>query len=283
MEVVWCKKPPGRQFATKDYYYDDARNFQQWNEGNAPANLSVGKYIIPQFGFVTPLFEKPKEPQRRVERLYTTRPFFEGFNTDSQPETKTLHNVKVTKALPGKLVILCEGRNRERFYICRTCGTHLTELEGKHKTPAGAECFGALGRFSLGHELVTDVVRMEFPRLTNQWDAYSLAYAILLGAAETMDVPTTDLNVTITGGETRNDTGIVLYDGVPGGAGLVVQLERTNVFDNTLVKARERMQGNCGCDSSCYGCLRSYRNQFAHPHLDRNAALEFLNIALNTA
>lgn len=277
------KKPPGRQFATKDYYYDDARNFQQWNEGNAPANLSVGKYIIPQFGFVTPLFEKPKEPQRRVERLYTTRPFFEGFNTDSQPETKTLHNVKVTKALPGKLVILCEGRNRERFYICRTCGTHLTELEGKHKTPAGAECFGALGRFSLGHELVTDVVRMEFPCLTNQWDAYSLAYAILLGAAETMDVPTTDLNVTITGGETRNDTGIVLYDGVPGGAGLVVQLERTNVFDNTLVKARERMQGNCGCDSSCYGCLRSYRNQFAHPHLDRNVALEFLNIALNTA
>ena len=68
----------------------------------------------------------------------------------------------------------------------------------------------------------------------------------------------------------------MLYDNVPGGAGLVAQLEQKSVFKEVLTNARERVQDNCGCDSSCYGCLRSYRNQFAHPHLDRIRALETL-------
>ena len=62
----------------------------------------------------------------------------------------------------------------------------------------------------------------------------------------------------------------------PGGAGLVAQLERESVFDAVLRNARERVRGSCGCDSSCYGCLRSYRNQFAHSHLNRKQALKIL-------
>jgi hypothetical protein len=68
----------------------------------------------------------------------------------------------------------------------------------------------------------------------------------------------------------------VLYDNVPGGAALVAQLEQESIFKEMLRNARQRVQGNCGCDSSCYGCLRSYRNQFAHPHLDRKGALAVL-------
>ena len=56
----------------------------------------------------------------------------------------------------------------------------------------------------------------------------------------------------------------------------MAQLERESVFDEVLHNARERVLGNCGCDSSCYGCLRSYRNQFAHSHLNRKQALEIL-------
>ena len=125
--------------------------------------------------------------------------------------------------------------------------------------------------------MVTDIVRLQFPRLGGEWDAYSVAYALLLGAATALDVPDTDLNVTIARGDHSKESAIVLYDDVPGGAGLVVQLERESVFDEVLSNARERVQGNCGCDSSCYGCLRSYRNQFAHPYLDRKAALATLS------
>ena len=84
------------------------------------------------------------------------------------------------------------------------------------------------------------------------------------------------MNVTITGGSNPGESAIVLYDNVPGGAGLVAQLAKESVFGEMLRNARERVQGKCGCDSSCYGCLRSYRNQFVHPHLDRKRVLEVL-------
>ena len=109
-----------------------------------------------------------------------------------------------------------------------------------------------------------------------EWDAYAVAYAVLLGAADTLEVPDTDLNVTITGGERPGESAVVLYDNVPGGAGLVAQLENERMFGDVLGAATERVQGNCGCDTSCYGCLRSYRNQFAHAQLDRTRALDIL-------
>ena len=154
----------------------------------------------------------------------------------------------------------------------------MVRPQAAHKSPSGASCRGKLEKFSLGHELVTDVVRLQFPRLRGEWEAYSVAYAVLLGAAEILNVPDNDLNVTITGGENPDESAIVLYDNVPGGAGLVAQLEEERIFAQVVRSARKRVQGNCGCDSSCYGCLRSYRNQFAHPHLNREQARQILTL-----
>lgn len=278
-ESCGVKTVVGRAWPVRYYQYDDARNFDQWDEDQPSRKPSVPtKYLIPVFGFVTPLFKKPSEPHGRVRRLYTTRPFFHGFGDGASPETKTVLGVRVTEALPGTLVVLCEGRNKEGFYICRSCGSHMAKPKAAHKSPSGSDCGGMLERFSLGHELVTDVVRLQFPRLSGEWDAYSVAYAVLLGAAEILNVPDTDLNVTITGGENPDESAIVLYDNVPGGAGLVAQLEEERIFAQVVRSARKRVQGNCGCDSSCYGCLRSYRNQFAHPHLNREQARQILTL-----
>ena len=275
-ESCGVKVVTGKAWPVRHYQYDDARNFTQWDEGDPSVSASRRKYLIPEFGFVTPLFKQPMEPRGRARRLYTTRPFFHGFGKEALLEPKTILGVQVTKALPGTLVILCEGRNRGGFYICRSCGAHMTGPKGRHQSPSDSECKGTLEQFSLGHELVTDVVRLQFPGLCSEWDAYSVAHAVLLGAAETLDVPDTDLNVTITGGDNPGESAIVLYDNVPGGAGLVAQLERESVFDAVLRNARERVRGSCGCDSSCYGCLRSYRNQFAHSHLNQKQALKIL-------
>ena len=285
-ESVGVKIVPGKALHTPYYQYDEARNFVQIEEsGSRPSGMR--QYLIPQFGFVTALFQPPKEPRGRVRRLYTTRPFFKGFGADVLPEAKNLLGIAVTKALPGTLVVLCEGHNRQGFYICLTCGSHLTEQEHEHRTPWDAPCSGTLRNFSLGHELVTDVVRLQVPNLNGEWTAYSVGYALLLGAAERLGVPDTDLNVTIAGVDATatvdsTATSIVLYDNVPGGAGLVAQLEREDVFAAVLHHARDRVSGGCGCDSSCYGCLRSYRNQFAHPHLDRKEALEILSISASS-
>ena len=268
------KAVTGKAWPIRHYWYDNARNFKQRKEGETALPHIERKYLIPEFGFVTHLFKKPTEPKGRAQRLYTTRPFFRGF--DATPESKTIHGIRVTKAVPGVLVILCEGSNRKGFYICRTCGSHQVGPRANHESPSNLVCKGTLEWFSLGHELATDVVRLQFPLLHDEWDAYSVAYAVLLGTADTLEVPDTDLNVTITGSDSPGETSVVLYDNVPGGAGLVAQLEHEDIFGDVLRGAKDRVQGNCGCDSSCYGCLRSYRNQFAHAQLDRRRVLEFL-------
>ena len=278
-ESCGVKKVAERGWPVRHYRYDQARSFEQWDEVEQSAPPGTPKYLIPQFGFVTPLFKQPAQPRGRARRLYTTRPFFRGFEEDAQPAARAVLGAHLTRAVPGVLVILCEGRERAGFHLCRSCGAHLNDKKAKHKSPSDVWCDGTLERFSLGHELVTDVVRMQFPALAGEWTAYSVAYAMVLGAAETLDVPDSDLNVTITAGSAPGESAIVLYDDVPGGAGLVAQLEHEEVFAAVLRNARERVMGTCGCDASCYGCLRSYRNQFAHPHLDRGQALEILERA----
>ena len=280
-EPIGIKRIPNKAWPIRYYQYDNARNFEQSSESSFRRDAETRKYLSPIFGFVTPLFKKPQKPRGQTQRLYTTRPFFQGL-AENTPHHKPLiiHGVQVTKAQPGTLVILCEGKNREGFYICRSCGVQKSKAQapnknGGHQTPLNSTCFGKLEQFSLGHELSTDVIRLQFPQLTNEWDTYSVAYAVLLGAAEALDVPDVDLNVTIAGGD-KNAFTIVLYDSVPGGAGLVAQLEQESVFAEMIRSAQARIGGSCGCDSSCYGCLRSYRNQFAHPHLNRKQALEIL-------
>lgn len=274
----------GKKCPVWHYACDKQRNFKKFPVGDANGKR-YPKCLIPVFGFVSS-DTSLKKPTIKPQRLYATRPYFVGFEGNNASaiaeETTNRWGIKFSKATPGKLVVLCEGKAGKQFHICYDCGRWSATRKNSHKTLDGADCKGELEKFSLGHEFVTDVVRLHFPHLTKNADAYSVAYAILLGAAQALDVPDRDLNVTITGGETLDSLAIVLYDNVPGGAGLVEQLEDAEVFRQMLENARGRVSGGCGCNVSCYGCLRSYHNQFVHPDLRRETALCFLNKALET-
>ena len=52
-------------------------------------------------------------------------------------------------------------------------------------------------------------------------------------------------------------------------------------IENVLHKAKERV-GSCGCseETSCYGCLRDYGNQFVHEQLTRGGAYQYLSSLL---
>lgn len=275
-ESYGIKTVKGKACKVFYYHYEDQSNFEQWEEGHPKLPEDVRqKYLIPEFGFVT-ASSNPKEPRGWSGRLYTTRPFFCGFEDDKEPESVGIQGISLTKVSPGTLVVLCEGKKQSGFHICGMCGAHMAELRSRHKSPLGIACEGTLKCFSLGHELVTDVVRLKLPGLKNAWEAYSVGYAILLGAADALGVPNTDLNVTIAMVKSSDEIAVVLYDNVPGGAGLVGQLEQDGTFKRMLHGALLRVRGDCGCDSSCYGCLRSYRNQFAHTRLMRERAHEIL-------
>ena len=251
------------------------------------------QYIEPRFGFITNR-DKPKEPTARPNRVFTTRPYFVGFK-DKEGEPIELDVGTLTKVSPGYMVVVCEGRHGEGFFICSRCGAgfrHRGEFQKGHATPYGEKCPASpasLRAVALGHELVTDVLKLQFHPLPANageltWFAYALGYALVEGAAEVLDVPSTDLNTTVAYANPGSLSPIILYDNVPGGAGLVARLEDKSILKECLRAAKQRVCGNCGCgqETSCYGCLRNYRNQFAHQYLQRGPALRYLETILGS-
>ena len=145
---------------------------------------------------------------------------------------------------------------------------------------------GILEHVALGHEFVTDVLKMQFHlkppgEIDSLWFSYSLSYALLEGASEVLEVPTNDLSSTVAHAEGLLVPEIIIYDNVPGGAGLVARLEEEPVLKACISMALKRVSGKCGCDTSCYGCLRGFRNQFAHQNLRRVPVMEYLDLLLS--
>ena len=249
--------------------------------------LQKHRFIVPKFGFVTDR-NKPTDPKGRSPRVFTTRPYFVGLTVPQAGEID-FGVIKATKASPGRMVVLCEGRKGKGFYICAQCGAGFRDRKNKHATPYGEPCSGTLKQVSLGHEFVTDVLQLCFllglPKkeyIDGIWFAYSLACALVEGSDEILEVPPSDLNATVAYSSESIIPPIILYDNVPGGAGLVARLEEKEILRACLETALGRVNGGCGCgeDDSCYGCLRSYRNQFIHQHLKRGPVMHYLKSLL---
>ena len=294
------KRIAGKEWPRKRYKRCSRHNvFYHWERGEPEPPDSCGhplstmEYVVPLFGFVTNL-DKPTEPTSRTARVFTTRPYFAG-SVGPDPGTFSvpagLPLIRIRKASPGLMVVLCEGRRGSGFFICRQCGAGFRTPPRYHSSPQGLRCTGTLSRVSLGHEFVTDVLQIQFlhPPQTGEdimSFASSLSFAVVEGAAspDVLEVPSTDLNATVAWGS-ENDAvpPIVLYDNVPGGAGLVARLEDESILKATFRAALNRVSGRCGCDesTSCYGCLRSYRNQFVHQNLRRGPVKQYLEAILS--
>lgn len=299
---VWnsygLKKVAEKEWPRKLYKRCPQHNvFLQWQQGDSEPTMPCGdksipsrKYIIPLFGFVTDR-DKPKDPTSRTARVFTTRPYF-ARSLSSESDTINIPSnspvIIMKKASPGLMVVLCEGRLGEGFYICGGCGAGFRKRAKTHKTPLGQNCNGTLEQFSLGHEFVTDVLQLQFcheivGEMDAVWFAHSLAYALVEGASEILEIPSTDLSATVAHSKEYPVPPIILYDNVPGGAGLVARLEEEKVFQACLEASKKRVNGTCGCgdNTSCYGCLRSYKNQFAHQYLQRGPVMRYIEALLS--
>lgn len=253
-------------------------------------HMVISQYIDPKFGFVTSR-DRPEEPKSRPTKVFTTRPYFAGFKEDIEESKIDLNEIILTRVSPGFMVVLCEGRHGRGFYVCGQCGAGFRKREASHKNSYGQVCHGGgilPEEASLGHEFLTDVLKIQFSIRPENiqdlvWFSYSLAYALVEGAAEVLEVPSTDLNATVAHREQYDISPVILYDNVPGGAGLVARLEDKKVLQDCLEAAKNRVGGNCDCaeDTSCYGCLRSYRNQFAHQHLNRGPVKRYLELIIS--
>ncbi|MGB7281314.1 MAG: DEAD/DEAH box helicase [Candidatus Acidiferrum sp.] len=292
------KKVIGREWDRREYLkctrHGTFHSRKVDSGGDLPApccdKATRGRYIDPIFGFVTDR-KPPEDPSSRPAKVFTTRPYFSRSQADNSEMLDIAGLVSLTRASPGYLVVLCEGRKGQGFHVCRECGIGPVPLPKPltkpHQTSFGRDCRGTLDRVALGHEFLTDVLRLQFHKLPTPpipsegliWFTYALAYALLEGTAEVLQVPPSDLSVTVKHPQPGSDIPeIVLYDNVPGGAGLVARLENAPTLRECLEEALRKVSGLCGCDenTSCDGCLRSYTNQFAHARLARGPVARYL-------
>jgi hypothetical protein len=80
-------------------------------------------------------------------------------------------------------------------------------------------------------------------------------------------------------GASGQEVEVFLYDTLPGGAGFSTSLisRADELFESAL-----DILSNCpaNCETSCYRCLRSFRNRIEHSLLDRQLGIQFLRHTL---
>lgn len=245
-----------------------------------------GIFVIPKFGFVTSISEKPGSPGLfRPPRQHTTRVHFCSPETWEKQDTKAIqvgrHTIKVTDRPGSKLVVL----NPTPFKICRICGygeSINARRSRQHRSPYGEECRGTLSFYHLGHEFMTDVASFELPRVFQPEEAWlSMLYALLEGAALAIGINRDDIDGCLYPhfGDRRNPA-LIVYDTVPGGAGHARRLAGDEETVSEAFREAKRVveECECGLETSCYECLRNYRNQYYHTQLCRGSALELLEL-----
>src|SRR5699024_626686 len=95
-----------------------------------------------------------------------------------------------------------------------------------------------------------------------------------LGAAQVIDMESSDLQVQVIGKMGTEEVDALLYDPMMGGSGLLEQMIKNWP---RIIDAAIALSDGCAsaCDSSCIDCLQHFRNSFYHDKLDRHTALEY--------
>jgi len=248
----------------------------------------IKTFITPIFGFVTSReLEPPKPGESRPKREFTTRPYFFDYQEPKEEEFN-IGKLKINcrYSSHGELAVICKGKKGMGFCICFKCGAAFSKRPkgNTHKTPIGEECPSPSlrGHLYLGHTFTTDVLTISLEEYTfdigrmDQSFWYSLLYAILEGVNQALGIRRQDLDGCLYPYEGR--IALVLFDNVPGGAGHIKRvMDKQNLYE-VLKNALDRVKNcTCGPETSCYGCLRNYQNQFCHEQLKRGIILEFLS------
>jgi ATP-dependent helicase YprA (DUF1998 family) len=282
---------PGRELITRSYTV--CRGCQHYREGGAdlepacsacgrPADGPVREYCVPEFGFVAdPRTGKPSTvpPQRSWNGAVHVVSLGEEL-AEIRWQARTGALAWCHSGTRGRLVALAEGPGGAGFLICDWCGwgapnhgrparSHVSPLRGK-------PCGGPLRWRSLAHTYETDILRLRLdaPGLDTSAQWHSLLYAVLEGAADGLEISRADIDGLVHSGADGR-SGLVLFDTVPGGAGSAARI--AGALDTVIATALRRVAScDCGLETSCYGCLRTPRNERHHEDLSRAAALTAL-------
>ncbi len=259
-----------------------------------------GKFIVPEQGFIA-ANEVETPGEAAPQRTYASQVYFTEYKfaeNDGEEELildtdLTSLNLRVFKnySRHGWLAMVNDGMGRG-FKICNSCGwaepiDFSPGIKGRstHKNPlTGKDCNRSTKPYHLGHRFMTDVLEIgldgNHELLHRRASMMSLMYALLDGASEALGIRRDDVDGTLFYRDFGKPPHMILYDTVPGGAGHVERIH--NKLYQVAASALEKVSScECGEDTSCYNCLRNYRNQFYHDDLQRGMAMKLLEVILN--
>ncbi len=294
---VAIKRHPTQEWRVRDWVVcGDCGGYRDVLAGAATDTCGVcgsterttgGTWIQPIFGFVgatsdTAVGESP------VARRSSMQSWFGSYgHADAQEET-TPNGIRAGAATTllspqGRIVVINQGPGKRGFRVCSWCGwaepapvTVSKRMETKpHKIPGRkSECTGTPGRRQLAHEFLTDVIEVRLGNDFPDWALRSGLYAILEGAGR-IGIKRDEIDGTLHRWRAGAPSSLVIFDTVPGGAGHARRIRDSlsEVVDAALERVRTC---DCGPETSCYGCLRSYANQLYHEQLVRTAAADVL-------
>lgn len=257
--------------------------------GSSLSRNSERKFLQPRFGFVANVDTKSAGSKSKPRKVAPTKTYLSTSSSQDAQWQKRNNNIEYSISRDAKLLTL----STVTFRFCKTCGyaAALTRSQGanrqsSHKDPRrDFACSGLLDRTSFGHEYQTDVFRLRFHTTSHvscicediqcQGAVDSLAAALTAGAVRVLGVASTDLASAATSFHGSTTKNLMLFDTTPGGSGLSQGIAER--LEDILISSLRIVQAcNCDLDSSCYSCLRNYRNQGKHEHLTRRNALFFL-------
>ncbi len=269
--------------------------------GESFSNDAQGIFIIPKQGFVAS--DNTTSPgEDAPQKTYASRVYFTDYRS---PQTKELEELRLDivdglssgsvqvyagHSPHGWMALVNDGLGRG-FRICNSCGWAEAnsfksgiKKGSKHVNPFTLkECGGHTDSYDLGHRYMTDILEIGmdgfFASSPYQPTMLSTLYALMEGASEVLGIRRDDIDGTIFYREYGKPAHFILYDTVPGGAGHVARILKKlpDVFHAALGKME---QCDCGLETSCYSCLRNYRNQYFHDELQRGLAIQFLEMVL---
>ena len=244
-------------------------------------------------------------PDDQPARSYATRPKLIAPPIDEDQWSGLNDRVRMHHA-KRQLLVTNRGPRREGYRYCLRCGRidaaarRDSVLSGSHPKPYPDEqqpqCDGGAtaGGLVLGTDFITDVLLVSltpFPPqalvpglLATDVALRTLCEALTKAACTSLGLDIQELQaeyrpaVTAAGREGA-EAEIYLYDTLPGGAGFV---QRAGELGVPIFEAALGILAHCpdSCDSSCYRCLRSYKNKLEHELLDRHVGASLLRSLL---
>ena len=190
----------------------------------------------------------------------------------------------------------------EGFRMCPNCGEMVKPLppppKGEPKRgrrqvrdpradqdPHAKRCTGEPRAVALGHQTKADTLRLNVSGLEELGDdgvawAWSLGSALLEGARKHFELDDDDIDVIVQTKKDADSTNraleILWVDKILGGSGIIGAL--IGEFSAVAQAAVRHLEGH-ECATSCYRCLRNYRNQRVHGILNWRLALPYLQAA----